>query len=55
MALGVKAIPAIRNILPKKCFKVLLHACVLSHFEDCNYRLRDTSSALLLSLEKQLK
>ena len=42
------------NNLPKKCLKVLLHALVLSHFEYCNLLLTDISSALLLSLEKQL-
>ena len=33
---------------------MLLHALVLSHFEYCNLLLTDISSALLLSLEKQL-
>ena len=54
MALGIKAIQTIRNNLPKKCLKVLLHALVLSHFEYCYLLLTDISSALLLSLEKQL-
>ena len=54
MAFGIKAIQTIRNNLPKKCLKVLLHALVLSHFEYCNLLLTDISSALLLSLEKQL-
>ena len=53
-ALGTKAIQTIRNNLPKKCLKVLLHAVVLGHFEYCNLLLTDISSALLLSLEKQL-
>ena len=54
MALGIKTIQTIRNNLPKKCLKVLLHALLLSHFEYCNLLLTDISSALLLSLEKQL-
>ena len=54
MALGIKAIQTIRNNLPEKGLKVLLHALVLSHFEYCNLLLTDISSALLLSLEKQL-
>ena len=54
MALGIKAIQTIRNNLPKKCLKVLLHALVLSHFEYCNLLLTDISSALLLYSEKQL-
>ena len=54
MALGIRAIQTIRNNLPKKCLKVLLHALVLSHFEYCNLLSTDISSALLLSLEKQL-
>ena len=54
MALGIKTIQTIRNNLPKKCLKVLLHALVLIHFEYCNLLLTDISSALLLSLEKQL-
>ena len=54
MALGIKTIQTIRNNLPKKCLKVLLHALVLSHFEYCNILLTDISSALLLSSEKQL-
>ena len=54
MALGIKAIQTIRNNLPKKFLKVLLHALVLSHFEYCNLLLTDISSALLLYLEKQL-
>ena len=53
-ALGIKAIQTIRNNLPKKCLKVLLHALVLSHFEYCNLLLTDISSVLLLTLEKQL-
>ena len=43
MALGKKAIQTIRNNLPKKCLKVLLHALVLSHFEYCNLLLTVTS------------
>ena len=54
LALGIKLIQTIGNNLPKKCLKVLLHALVLSHFEYCNLLLTDISSALLLSLEKQL-
>ena len=50
----MKAIQTICNNLPKKCLKVLLHALVLSHFEHCNLLSTDISSALLLSLEKQL-
>ena len=48
-------VQTIRNNLPKKCLKVLFSALVLSHFEYCNLLLPDISSALLLSLEKQLK
>ena len=55
MALGIKAIQTIRNNLPKKCLKVLLHALVLIHFEYCNLLSTDISSALLFSSEKQLK
>ena len=55
MALGIKAkIQTIRNNLPKNCLKVLLHALVLSHFKYCILLLTDISSALLLSLKKQL-
>ena len=54
MALGIKAIQTIRNNLPKKRLKVLLHALVQSHFEYCNLLLTDISIALLLSFEKQL-
>ena len=40
--------------IPEWCRNVLFHALVLSHFENCNLLLTDISSALWLSLGKQL-